>query len=349
MEKKKEFIINALYFIIIFALVYFGVNYVLGLVFPFILAFFFAYFAVRLSNKIFSDTKTIHRILTLVLLYLLIVLLIVILVSTGISKLGDFIKTLPNFYKNTLEPYIGSLETAIVNLGDNLPDSINQSLNNVTDGIFEGLKSLLSSLASGLVNITTSIITHAPEALVSIIVTVVSSFYMISDYENISNWFISSIPEKGHKLFYEIKDFFENVLIKIAGSYISIMFVTFIELLIGLSIIGIPNSPMWAIIIAMLDILPVLGVGTILIPWSISSIITGRFVLGLEILALYLIITVIRNVIEPKLVGTNLGLHPLATLISMIIGIRLFGAVGMFGLPLTLSFFSARSKKAQIS
>ena len=122
------------------------------------------------------------------------------------------------------------------------------------------------------------------------------------------------------------------------------MGLTFIELFIGLSIIGISNSGMWAAIISVLDILPVLGVGTVLIPWGISALITGKLLLGFGILLIYLVITVVRNIVEPRLVGTNLGLHPLATLMAMICGVRLFGAIGMFGLPLTLSFLVSHNK-----
>ena len=123
------------------------------------------------------------------------------------------------------------------------------------------------------------------------------------------------------------------------------MLITFIELFIGLTLFRVSNSGMWAFLIAFLDILPVLGVGTVLIPWGISSLITGNIVFGIELLVLYFVISFIRNIIEPRMVGFNLGLHPLATLFSMIVGVRTFGAIGMFGLPLLLSFFTTRNKK----
>jgi sporulation integral membrane protein YtvI len=226
-----------------------------------------------------------------------------------------------------------------------LPESISSAFSNMTDDIFEGLKSVLSNVAGGMVNITTSIIKSAPETLVSIIVTIVSSFYMIFDYENIARWFTNVMPEKMLPVFFEIKDFCENTLFKVIGSYAMIMGLTFLELFLGLALIGISNSGMWAFIISFLDILPILGVGTVLIPWGISCLITGKVLLGIEILAIYLMITVVRNIVEPKLVGTNLGIHPLATLIAMITGLRLFNVVGMFGLPLTLSFFVSRDKE----
>ena len=346
MEKRKEFIINVAYVAIICALVYIGVNYLLSILFPFIMAFLFAYFSIRICRRFFKEEDDhLHRGLTLAALYIAILLLLILLVSLGVTKLGDFIRSLPTFYKNTLEPYIGQLETAFLDLGSSLPESISSAFSNMTDDIFEGLKSVLSNVAGGMVNITTSIIKSAPETLVSIIVTIVSSFYMIFDYENIARWFTNVMPEKMLPVFFEIKDFCENTLFKVIGSYAMIMGLTFLELFLGLALIGISNSGMWAFIISFLDILPILGVGTVLIPWGISCLITGKVLLGIEILAIYLMITVVRNIVEPKLVGTNLGIHPLATLIAMITGLRLFNVVGMFGLPLTLSFFVSRDKE----
>ena len=345
MEKRKEFIINSAYVAIICAIVFICINYLLPILLPFILGFFFAYFSLRLSRRFFEEDTKLYRSLTLGALYLAVILLLVLLVSMGITKLGDFIKTLPGFYTNTLEPYIGSLEASLLEIGESLPESIREPLSTMTDGIFEGLKGLLSQATSVLVNFTTTFIKNAPDTLVSIIVMIVSSFYMILDYENIGRWFTSALPDNALTVFNEIKDFCENTLFKIIGSYAAIMVLTFAELFAGLTIMGISNSGMWAFVISFLDILPVLGVGTVLIPWGISAMITGRYIFGTGILVIYLIITVIRNIVEPRLVGTNLGLHPLATLISMIAGLKLFSFVGMFGLPLALSFFVSRNKE----
>ena len=347
MEKKKEFIINVLYISIICALVYFGVNYLFGLVVPFVLGFLFAYFAIKICRRFWSNDSRTARILTLLGLYLLIILVAALLISIGVDRIGSFIRTLPSLYRNTIEPYINSLEDSLQKLGESLPDNIQAFLNDITDGLFDAIKNVLSSSVSGLVKLTTTVFKGAPEVLVSIIVSLITSFYFVIDYEMIAEKFTEMLPDKALRVFYEIKDFVENTLLKILGSYASIMGITFIELAIGLTIIGINNSGIWAFVIALLDILPVLGVGTVLLPWSLSSIITGNVLLGVELLILYVIIAVIRNIIEPKFVGTSLGLHPLATLFSMIIGLRLFGALGMFGLPLTLSFFVSRTEKQQ--
>lgn len=345
MEKKKEFIINVLYIAIICALVYFGVNYLFGLVVPFVLGFLFAYITIKICRRFWSDDRRIARILTLIGLYVVIILFAALIISIGVDQIGSFIRNLPSLYRNTIEPYINSLEVSLQKLGESLPGNIQASLNDITDGLFDAIKNVLSSSVSGLVKITTTVFKAAPEALVSIIVTLVASFYFVIDYEMIAEKFAEMLPEKALRVVNDIRDFVENTLLKILSSYASIMGITFVELVIGLTLIGISNSWIWAFVIALLDILPVLGVGTVLLPWGFSSILTGNVLMGVELLILYVVIAVIRNIIEPKFVGTSLGLHPLATLFSMIIGLRLFKALGMFGLPLTLSFFVSRNKK----
>ncbi len=346
MEKKKEFIINVAYIAVIYGIVYFSVNYLIGLLLPFIMGFLFAYFAVKISRKLFRNNKKLYRFLTLLLIYLLILLVISMLVGLGVNKIGDFLSTLPSFYKTTFEPYLESIEQSMYQFNHNLPVDISSYIDKLTDGLFANLRTILSSFAGVIVNITKSTITNVPSFLISVLVTVITSFYIVFDYEDLLTWVKANLPEKTLSVLYEIKDFFENVLLKILSAYGSILGITFIELCIGLTIIGISNSPMWAFLIAFLDIFPVLGVGTVLIPWGISSLITGKVALGIELLILYIIITVIRQIIEPHMVGANIGLHPLATLISMIVGLRMFGAIGMFGFPLALAFFYNRSKSA---
>ena len=347
MEKKKEFIINVAYIAVIFAIVYFCVNYLIGLLFPFIMGFIFATASVRINKRFFKDDKKLHRVLTLILIYILIILVISLLVGLGVNKLGDFFSNLPSFYKNTFEPYLENIEQSLYQLNHNLPVDISSYIDSLTDNLFNDLLTILSSFSGVIVNITKSTLTSVPGFLVSVLLTVITSFYIIADYDNLTKWVMDNIPEKAMPIFTEIKDFINNVLLKILSAYSAILGITFVELCIGLTIIGVSNSPMWAFLIAFLDILPVLGVGTVLIPWGITSLITGKVAMGIELLVLYVIITIIRQIIEPHMVGANLGLHPLATLISMIVGLKMFGAIGMFGLPMALAFFYNRSKSAQ--
>ena len=109
--------------------------------------------------------------------------------------------------------------------------------------------------------------------------------------------------------------------------------------------LGIEKAVLKATLIAMLDILPILGTGGIMIPWAVISFVLGYTTLGIRLLIIYIIVTVVRNYVEPKIVGTQLGLHPIITLVSMFIGLRLFGFWGLFGLPVGISFLWKQKKE----
>ena len=104
-----------------------------------------------------------------------------------------------------------------------------------------------------------------------------------------------------------------------------------------------------ALLIAIFDILPVLGTGGIMIPWVILSALGGDLPHAFALLVLYVIITVIRNIIEPRIVGAQIGLHPVLTLMSMFVGNHLFGIVGLFGLPILLSLLRYLNDNGTIS
>lgn len=345
MEERRVFIVNIAYYAVIAALVFLIVKYLLPVMLPFILGFVFAYFAVKVSKKVFKKETKLSRMLSLLLIYLSIILINIILISSGFNKITTFIANMPTIYKQIVEPAIIALQKEVQTFVLSLPQDFVKTLSSSTDSIFQSLRQILSSGVGLLGSAATSLIANAPSFFISLILTIVSSFYIVLDYEGICSWLTTAFPSNVGAIILDIRDFFEQTLFKIIGSYVVIMAITYVELFIGFLILRIPNPGLWGFLIAIMDILPVLGVGTALIPWGITSLIIGNTGLGIGIIVLYLIITVIRNVIEPKLVGGNLGLHPLATLIAMITGLNIFGVVGMFGFPLALSFILSRNKK----
>ena len=138
-------------------------------------------------------------------------------------------------------------------------------------------------------------------------------------------------------MFLQIKQYVVGTLFVCIRSYALIMSITFVELSVGLGIIGVDYFILVALAIAIFDILPVLGTGGIMIPWAVITAILGDYPMALKLIVLYLIITVVRNIIEPKIVGGQIGLHPVVTLASMFVGVQLLGAVGLFGFPIGLS------------
>ena len=111
------------------------------------------------------------------------------------------------------------------------------------------------------------------------------------------------------------------------------MLLTFAIVLVGFLIIGIENAVGVAILVSLVDLLPILGIGTVMVPWAIFSFAIGEHVRGVGLLVLFVVAVVIRELAEPKIVGENLGIHPLITLIAIYSGYALFGFVGLILFP----------------
>ena len=122
-----------------------------------------------------------------------------------------------------------------------------------------------------------------------------------------------------------------------AGRYLRafslLLLIMFLVLFVGLTIIGAEYALLLAAITAIVDILPVLGVGTVLVPWSVISYISGDISRGTAILILYVAVIILRQFIEPKIIGKSLGIHPLLSLFSMYVGLRVFGVIGIILAP----------------
>lgn len=129
----------------------------------------------------------------------------------------------------------------------------------------------------------------------------------------------------------------KNTIGKYVKSYSLIFFITFFELAIGFSLLRVQNAMLLGLLVAIFDILPILGTGGVLIPWALISAVLGDKAFALGVFTLYIIIIVVRNIIEPRIVGKQIGLHPLVTLVCMFVGLKFFGVIGLFGFPIALS------------
>jgi sporulation integral membrane protein YtvI len=167
------------------------------------------------------------------------------------------------------------------------------------------------------------------------------------EYDNITAFFRRQMPKKFSEIFEEARIFITVALWKLIKSYLLIMIITFMEVYAGLSILKIKYALPIAAIVAILDIMPVLGTGSVIIPWAIVELILKNYFLGFGLLILYISVTVIRHVIEPRIVGHQIGLHPIITITAMYAGLRLFGVIGLMMGPvvaLTVKYLNDEGK-----
>lgn len=350
-NKKKQFIINALYFFLIVFMIYIIIRYGVSLLSPFIFAFLIAYLLKKPAKAISLSTKLPYKIVSffLVLIFYIIAGLIVSLLGIKlISLLTKMVKLIPSFYENQLVPFLittyDGIERAVYNIDPAVVDALSQGFNQFLRSIGEIITNISFSLLGSLSNIASSL----PALLVKVLLMIISTFFIAIDFDKLSSFIKRQFSERGNEVILTIKDYMVNTVFVVIRSYGLIMFITFIELSIGLSILNIRNPVFVAFLIAIFDILPVLGTGGIMIPWAIIKLIQGNLQMGLGLLLIYIIVTVVRNIIEPKIVGSQLGLHPVVTLIGIFVGANLFGVIGLFGLPITLSLLKHLNDKEVI-
>jgi len=225
-----------------------------------------------------------------------------------------------NFFFNNLSispELVAGLETSVLN-------------------IINGLLTTIATWINEAGNFVINTIMNFPTILIYVIITILSTFFMSCDSKYISDSLEKYLPLKWLKKAEDIS----NGLFHSLGQYLKaigiLITITFCELLVGFWLFKIDYALILAIVIAIIDALPILGTGTVLIPWGVILLIMGNYSLGFRILGLYLFVLIVRQLIEPKVVGKQIGVYPLLTLIAMYTGVKFFGLVGVIIGPVVL-------------
>jgi len=322
---------------------------------PFIIAYILSLVIEPLIRFLTGKLKFKRKIAALVSLLLLLIVLVLVL-SLIISKLITEIKSmalsLPKYFTEFYNNVI-ILSEKLMETYDWLPATITDNIGSIISNLSNTLMGILNSIVGGAFATAVSL----PETLVFILITILATYFISSDKEKINDYIRSQLPESWLNKIITVKNDMFSAIFGYLKAYLIIMSITFVEIFIGLSIIRVRYSLLLALIISIIDILPILGTGTVLIPWSLYSFFTGHIRMGIAILILYVIVTIVRQLIEPKIISHQIGVYPLLTLMAMYAGLKLMGVLGLLLGPLTFlllknifsGLFKNRSLKEIIS
>lgn len=345
MERKRKFIINVAYYALILIIAWLALKYLISPMSPFIVAFLVAAVLQIPVRKLAKNEKQKKwlSLLFCTIFYVLVYALILWVVVKAMGGIETLIRRLPYLYKKNVVPIFNSISDQIeVTMANSDPSTV-QTVEDYFQQMVDGLGSSVSSFSVKIVQVLSGGITSIPGLIVKAVITTVASFFFSGDYDRIQSFFKGLMTPAQIEFVHKGKDYLKNVLWIYLRSYTLLFTMTFAELAIGLTILGIPWSGLVALGIAVFDILPVLGTGGILLPWAAILFFMRNHGLAFGILILYLIITVVRNMAEPRIVGKQIGLHPLATLAALFLGYKLLGLIGLIGFPVTLAVvFSAK-------
>lgn len=363
-EKRRQTIINIIYFGIIIAVAAVLLRYAVGICMPFIIAFVIAAILQKPKNFLVKKTplkKGLASALCVLLALVLIVLVFSLIGARVFDEIKGFVDYLVLQFKD-LETLVDKIEAWLSGVIASLPDFLEKSLAESSEKFFTMLREsingesseLAAQITSGIagkfsmswistpINGVISTARQLPNIFVAVIITIVSCCFLTSDFQHVMNFIKLQFPEERRKDLTRAKLILKDSLGKMGRAYAIILFITFIEMCVGLTVlrlIGVFESNYIVLIAAataIIDIVPLLGTGTVIFPWALYCLIMKDYGMAIGLVVIYIVISVIRQVIEPKLVAGQLGLSPIVTIMAMYLGLKLFGFVGMFVLPLTI-------------
>ena len=362
-ERKRKWIINVAFYAMLLVLGFLFYKYAFGVCFPIMFAFFIAVILQRPKNFIIKKTVIKKGFASTICVFALMLIAAAIVVLIGVraaEEIRGFINYVMLQFQN-IDTIVNNIETSLLSFAGKLPEFISETATDGIAALFTELREFLAGTSTELpeqitgtlgdINLSwittpiTGVISTAsriPSILISIVVTIVLSCFMTADYDLITSFVYCQFPKEKRKDLTRAKQLLKLNLGKMAKAYALIMLVTFTEVFIGLSIfkmLGLFQSnyiALIAVVTSIVDIIPVLGTGTIVLPWAAYSLIIGDYGMAIALLILYAAVTVIRQIVEPKLVAGQLGLPPFVTLIAMYLGLKIFGVLGVFALPIII-------------
>ena len=323
------------------ALFWILLRHILPVLLPFLIAWALA-FAVRGPSKRISDRLKIgERIVRPILAMLLSSALffgIALLTKRLINLAWETLSEIGNG-NNPIYDFIYALEEGRLSLfGKHVPTELAKKM---SDALGELLSSALSKLADAITGFAGAI----PGAMLFVVVTVIAILYFAVDLDKINARVRRLLPEGLRNKLSALRRRALSLGLSCFKSYAIIFGVTLALMVIGFLIMGVDAPFTVALIVAFLDLLPVIGVGTVLVPWSVLGFAGGDHFIGIGMLVLFLVHTVIRELLEPKILGKNLGIHPILSLLLIYAGYAFFGFFGLIIAPIAAGIIGAVLKR----
>lgn len=322
------------------AAIYVTLKYAVGMLLPFLIACCIAFPIGSLSTK--SAKKLGGKRRSWAIFYTVIfwsgaLLLISLLAKKLSNEAGELIAFLSE-HTDDIGDMVTDTVKSILDIPSKLPfinninvDGISDRVNDITTGIVKSLTQKGSDLLALCVG---GMIVGVPKAFMALLACVATSIYIASDGENISGYLCGLLPAGIRKKVKIFDRHLSNGIRGYARAYFLLFIITLITVYLGLIFLHADYAFIIALTVAILDLLPVLNSAIILIPWSMVMFIGKNYSFGVGLIILTLAVTLIKHIAEPRLVGRGLGIHPLASLVSMYVGFRLFGFFGMILAPL---------------
>lgn len=333
--KYKIQLDKLIFLISIFVFIYVFVNYILGYILPFFIAFIFSIILDPVANFFVIKVKTPRWFASFMCIFLII--FIALFIGTNIvAQIVDEVRTFTSSVSSItakITEVSNDFQLKFDNFLSFIPKDLKDSISNIGVSFFNSIALTLSTL---LKNNSVNIVTKIPSIIIAVIMTLISTFLLINDKQMIHQMIIKHTPIG---IMNNVKLVRKDMFKALAGylkAQLIIMSIMALICIVSLYILKYPYALLLALIIAFFDALPLFGSGFILWPWIAFSFLSKEYNMAIGLLITYAVIFITRQVIEPRILGKQIGIHPLITLMSIYVGLKLFGVFGLFVGPLSV-------------
>lgn len=339
LERKRQFLTNAAYYLFIVATIYVTFRYIIYSVTPFVIA---ALITLMLKKPIdgIAQSFNIPRRATAGMVVMLFYVVLSILMTWAFTHLMwmmfNWLADIPARYADSVEPAIENLLNWYSKQIENFSPNRTEYFTQLTNSVLAKMSEVIVYISQQALKMAQGLAFNIPKYIIGAVFCIVATVFMSLDFPGIKHFVLEQFSHNQQRIILDSKRYVVETFGRIITSYALIMFITMTELYVGLTIIAVPDAMVLSILIAMFDILPALGTGGIMLPWVLIEIMDQDYTFALQLFVIYVTITIVRNFLEPKIVGDSIGLHPVLMLMSIFLGVSVFGIIGVLIIPFTL-------------
>lgn len=332
---NKDLINKIIFLTVFFLIIYIFVNFLFYYIAPFVFGYVLSLLLIPFVDY-FDNRFKIHRGVSSAVFIVIVIFLLIILGTGIVTKIIDEIKSLSSNW----DIYMQQLTRIVNNLNQNYDELLTfipHQLSSVAETALTALVAgLTSALSSGVKQGSLNLVVSVPSFLLSTLLCIISLFFFTKDRKIIHKAIKNISPVWLSDSYRTIKNALINAVLGYVKAQLILMTVTATICVIGLAVIRFPYSLLIGLGASFIDALPVFGVGFVLWPLAFVSFISGSYSTALSIMIIYVIVILVRQFLEPKVLGSQIGLHPLLTLMSIYVGLKVFGVLGFIIGPMIL-------------
>lgn len=326
-----KIIINYILFILLVLFLLLLLPRLLKFFLPFVIGWIVAMIANPLVRFLERKVKILRKhgsAIIIVLVILIISAVAFLLISVIIREIKDLIEQWPIIEENIREQF-KEIVAYINKVTASLPEGTRKMIDNAIDGAGASVTEYVNNLTLPSMGSAGNIVNNIAEGFLMVIVTILSAYFFAAGRDDLTAGLRKHLPESIVSYWRLVYGNFKSAFGGYFKAQFKIMLILVVIMFVGFEVLQVNFSFLIALGIALLDVLPVFGTGAVLWPWAIIDMITGHYFRAIGLVVMYLICQIVKQILQPKMVGDSIGLNPLATLLFMFIGYRLYGVIGM--------------------